>query len=130
MHKYIFQDIYEWAGKIRTINIEKEEPALGGLSIEYLDKAKIEGDLSDALKKMAPRSWANLSLDDRAKCFQKIYRQYGKYMVFVKAIPGLPWPFVASLLRRKESPLTEQFLRNIARTSGLRLSLTQQYSTI
>lgn len=65
MHKYIFQDIYEWAGKIRTINIEKEEPALGGLSIEYSDKAKIEGDLSDALKKMASRSWTNLSLDDR-----------------------------------------------------------------
>ena len=71
MHKYIFQDIYEWAGKIRTINIEKEEPALGGLSIEYSDKAEIEGDLSDALKKMASRSWANLSLDDRAKCFSE-----------------------------------------------------------
>lgn len=38
MHKYIFQDIYEWAGKIRTINIEKEEPALGGLSVEYSDR--------------------------------------------------------------------------------------------
>lgn len=30
MHRYMFQDIYEWAGKIRTINIEKEEPVLGG----------------------------------------------------------------------------------------------------
>lgn len=30
MHHYIFQDIYGWAGKIRTINIEKSEPALGG----------------------------------------------------------------------------------------------------
>ena len=28
MHKYIFQDIYEWAGKYRTINIEKEAPHL------------------------------------------------------------------------------------------------------
>lgn len=36
-HHYIFQDIYEWAGKIRIINIEKSEPALGGLSIEYSD---------------------------------------------------------------------------------------------
>lgn len=71
MHKYIFQDIYEWAGKIRTINIEKEEPALGGLSIEYSDKEKIEGDLSDALKKMTSRSWASLSLDGRAKCFSE-----------------------------------------------------------
>ncbi len=71
MHKYIFQDIYEWAGKIRTINIEKEEPALGGLSIEYSDIIKIESDLSDALKKMISRSWASLSLDDRVKCFSE-----------------------------------------------------------
>lgn len=40
MHRYIFQDLYEWAGEFRTINIEKEEPALGGLSVEYSDKAK------------------------------------------------------------------------------------------
>lgn len=69
MHKYIFQDIYEWAGKIRTINIEKEEPALGGLSIEYSDKAKIENGLSEALKRMASRSWTSLSLDERVKYF-------------------------------------------------------------
>lgn len=71
MHKYIFQDIYEWAGKIRTINIEKEEPALGGLSIEYSDKTKIETDLFDALKKMVSRSWVSLSLDDKVKSFSE-----------------------------------------------------------
>ena len=48
MHKYIFQDIYAWAGQIRTINMEKEEPALGGLSVEYSDKIKIKKDLSEA----------------------------------------------------------------------------------
>mgnify|MGYP001048815116 FL=1 len=36
-HHDIFQDIYGWAGKIRIINIEKSEPALGGISIEYSD---------------------------------------------------------------------------------------------
>lgn len=71
MHKYIFQDIYEWAGKIRTIDIEKEEPALGGLSIEYSDNAKIEGDLSKALAKMVSRPWASLSLNDRVKYFSE-----------------------------------------------------------
>ena len=45
--------------------------ALGGLSIEYSDKIKIESDLSDVLKKMTSRSWANLSLDDRAKYFSE-----------------------------------------------------------
>ena len=49
MHKYIFQDIYGWAGKFRTINMEKEEPALGGLSIEYSDTTRIADDLFRAL---------------------------------------------------------------------------------
>lgn len=71
MHKYIFQDLYGWAGKIRTINIEKEEPALGGLSIEYSDKAKIRDDLSEALRKMTSRPWMELSLDNKVKCFSE-----------------------------------------------------------
>lgn len=69
MHQYIFQDIYAWAGEIRTINMEKEEPALGGLSVEYSDKTKIKEDLSGVLDKMKLRPWVDLSLDDRVKCF-------------------------------------------------------------
>jgi len=65
------QGIYEWAGKIRTINMEKEEPALGGLSTEYSDKTEIMGDLSGALENMASRPWAVLSLNDRVKCFSE-----------------------------------------------------------
>lgn len=34
-HRWIFQDMYEWAGVPRTIDVEKAEPALGGISIEY-----------------------------------------------------------------------------------------------
>ncbi len=71
MHKYMFQDIYEWAGKIRTVNIEKEEPALGGLSIEYSEKEKITGDLSRVLGKMVSRPWSELSLDDKVKYFSE-----------------------------------------------------------
>lgn len=35
VHKILFENVYEWAGKIRTINIYKEEPVLNGLSVEY-----------------------------------------------------------------------------------------------
>lgn len=34
MYHNIFQDIYEWDGKIRIINIEKSELVLGEISIE------------------------------------------------------------------------------------------------
>ena len=71
MHRYMFQDILAWAGEVRTINIEKEEPALGGLSIEYSDKGRIRDDLSQALTKMASRSWAELCLGDRVKYFSE-----------------------------------------------------------
>ncbi|MGL9730391.1 hypothetical protein [Enterococcus sp. DIV0756] len=35
VHKYIFGDLYEWAGQIRTIDIYKEEAVLGGVSLTY-----------------------------------------------------------------------------------------------
>lgn len=71
MHQYIFQDIYAWAGKFRTINIEKEEPALGGLSIEYSDITKIEEDLSKALIEMTSRPWSDLLLEEKIKYFSR-----------------------------------------------------------
>ena len=35
VHKILFENVYDWAGNIRTINIYKEEPVLNGLSVEY-----------------------------------------------------------------------------------------------
>lgn len=35
IHKYIFQDIYEWAGEPRIIGVSKAEPILNGESINY-----------------------------------------------------------------------------------------------
>lgn len=71
MHHYIFQDIYEWAGKIRIINIEKEEPALGGISIEYSDYFNIEKDALNVLNDMNQYPWCGTSLEDVTKVFSK-----------------------------------------------------------
>ena len=49
--------------------MEKEEPALGGLSIEYSDKGEIEDDFSRALARMASRPWKEMPLDDKTKYF-------------------------------------------------------------
>ncbi len=42
IHKHLFSNVYEWAGKIRTINIEKNEVVLNGLSVQYEDVSDIE----------------------------------------------------------------------------------------
>ena len=57
MHQYLFQDIYDWAGQPRRLNIYKEEPVLGGLSIEYSDIVDIARDVEQILRQMRTRSW-------------------------------------------------------------------------
>lgn len=54
MHKYIFQDIYEWAGQQRKLNIYKEEAVLGGLSVDYSEMFDIPKDSERVLSEMRP----------------------------------------------------------------------------
>jgi cell filamentation protein len=69
MHQLIFQDIFEWAGKIRIINIEKAEEALSGLSIEYSDVFDIVRHGESALSKMNNVVWDGLGSEQKAIVF-------------------------------------------------------------
>lgn len=67
LHHYIFQDVYEWAGKPRILNIEKSEKALGGLSIEYSDCFDIARDAGHVLDDMNSFPWDKVSFDEAVK---------------------------------------------------------------
>lgn len=71
VHKYIFQDIYDWAGSTRSINIEKAEPVLGGISIEYSIFQDILKNTTTVLTQLQKKSWEQLSGAVRAKTFSK-----------------------------------------------------------
>jgi cell filamentation protein len=71
IHEYVFQDIYEWAGKIRIINIEKAEEALSGLSIEYTDVFDIVRHSDSVLLKMNSIEWDNFSVEQTVSTFAK-----------------------------------------------------------
>ena len=44
IHRFLFGDIYDWAGEYRKINIEKRERLLAGRSVWYSnDKQSFEG---------------------------------------------------------------------------------------
>lgn len=66
VHKYIFQDIYEWAGQQRKLNIYKEEPVLGGLSIDYSDTMTISKNVEDTLTEMRKKPWNDMILHEAA----------------------------------------------------------------
>jgi cell filamentation protein len=66
MHKYIFQDLYEWAGQQRKLNIYKEEPVLGGLSIDYSDLFDIRKDAEKTLYEMRHKEWSRYDIHGSA----------------------------------------------------------------
>lgn len=69
LHYTIFQDIYEWAGKPRIINIEKSENALGGISIEYSDCFDITRDATAIIKNMNSTPWEKIKVDEVCREF-------------------------------------------------------------
>ena len=71
MHRYIFQDLFEWAGQQRKLNIYKEETVLGGLSIDYSDVFDIPVDASRILSKMVKKPWADMDLHESAVEFSE-----------------------------------------------------------
>ncbi len=46
IHYHMFQDLFDWAGAYRTINIEKYEMPLGGLSVKYADYNDIDATMN------------------------------------------------------------------------------------
>lgn len=102
MHRYMFQDIYKWAGKIRTVNMVKEEPALGGLSVEYSDKGKIADDLSQSLERMVSRPWTQLSLDDKVKYLSHDLAAIWKVHAFREGNTRLAVTFCCQFLEAQE----------------------------
>ena len=59
IHKYLFGDIYEWAGTFRKENLYKSERVLSGGSAEYADYHDIENLLKKLLQQYADLDWAN-----------------------------------------------------------------------
>jgi len=66
-HNRIFGSVYDWAGSPRTVPIEKHEPALGTMSIEYSQPENIVFDAEAVLTKIAMEDWATLGPDELPK---------------------------------------------------------------
>lgn len=57
IHRTLFGDIYEWAGKYRIINIEKRERLLAGRSVWYSNDENIPGELDAAFRAIHSLDW-------------------------------------------------------------------------
>ncbi len=70
-HKYIFGDIFEWAGIERAIQMTKGEPMLGGDTVRYSYPNNIEKEATEAIKKLNKVNWDKLDTKEKALEFSK-----------------------------------------------------------
>ena len=64
IHKFLFGDIYDWAGNYRIINIQKAERLLGGRSVWYSNDEDIERDLTTAFQVIHDFNWDACSREE------------------------------------------------------------------
>lgn len=78
IHKYLFGDVYEWAGQYRKINICKREALLAGQSVWYSNAEAIGDDLDNAFAEINKINWNELSREDFAiniaRLFPKLWQ--------------------------------------------------------
>lgn len=71
LHKYIFGEIYDWAGKEREVEIVKHEKVLGGLSVTYTFPTEIAKSANKCIKNLNTTDWNRLKINDKAKQFSR-----------------------------------------------------------
>lgn len=71
IHKYLFDGIYDFAGKYRTNNIAKDEIILNGDTVRYFPHMQIEEALNYDFDEEKSFSYADLSLDEVVKHISK-----------------------------------------------------------
>lgn len=64
IHRRLFEDIYEWAGRYRLINIEKRERLLAGRSVWYSNDEDIPRDLEAAFAEINRQKWEEYSREE------------------------------------------------------------------
>ncbi len=73
IHKFLFGDVYEWAGQYRKINIQKREELLAGRSIWYSNVTEIGADLDKVFAEIKKIDWASLTREDFAKQIARLF---------------------------------------------------------
>lgn len=72
IHKYIFEDIFEWAGEFRTVPLHKEERfVIPGLSLEYGRPEELEEGVKKNIASLNSVRWKDKNVDEKSMEFAK-----------------------------------------------------------
>ena len=72
IHKKLFENVYEWAGEPRKIDIYKEEPIINGKSVEYTTHKNITNELIHIDHQYFKNEWTLLKKEDFIHLFTRM----------------------------------------------------------
>lgn len=67
INKYLFGDLYEWAGETRKMDMIKYEKYLGGASVEYSSQESMGSDIKRVFSKLENVEWNKISDEEKMK---------------------------------------------------------------
>jgi len=127
-HERIFGDVYEWAGKPRTVSIEKQEAVLGYMSIKYADPSDIKSESTTILKSLDCIEWKNLTLDEQSKVLSDKMAQLWKVHPFREGNTRTIVTFVCHFAENRDIPLdSELFEKNAAYLRSALVAATAEF---
>ncbi len=71
IHKFVFGDIFDWAGKERSVEIHKGEDVLGGMSVRYTYPTEIAKNAKKHFATLNKTNWADMPIETRAEQYAK-----------------------------------------------------------
>lgn len=110
IHQAIFGNIYPFAGKIRSIDICKEEPVLGGLSVDYATHSQIETALRGLDSELFALDWGKIRKRNLAKEIAFFLAKIWKIHPFREGNTRSCTIFMLFFLKQRHLRFNEDFL--------------------
>lgn len=82
IHQKLFENVYEWAGKPRNIDIYKEEPIINGKSVEYTLHKNIIKEMNRIDHQYFNLKWKSLKKEDFIHLFTRMISEIWKVHPF------------------------------------------------
>lgn len=130
IHKFLFSDLYDWAGENRKVNIYKDEPVLGGLSVTYSDYRNIDADLRKLDIHFQGIEWKELSKQETIDAIVVIVSKLWRIHCFREGNTRTVTTFLYLFMRQIKLKVNVDFIGRHAKffRNALVLASIDQYS--
>jgi cell filamentation protein len=82
IHLFLFENVYDWAGKPRNMDIYKDEPIINNMSVEYTTYKKIIEEMNNIDHEYFNRDWRILKKEDFIHLFTRLITDIWKVHPF------------------------------------------------